>query len=75
LIRTRAERRLGEMMVVQKSRFGTAQGRRNDLGFEKTQVVVPTLAEAGIDKSLADRTRKLNAVPQAKFDLIMGTVS
>ncbi len=33
---------------------------------------VPTLSEAGIDKKLADRARKLAAVPQDKFEELVG---
>ena len=46
-------------MAAQKAAVGTAQGRRSDLGYSETQVVdaIPTLAEAGIDKNLADRAR------------------
>jgi hypothetical protein len=51
-----AERRLGEMMASQKERFGTAQGTRSDLGFEKTKV--EALAKVGIDKSSRTRARK-----------------
>jgi hypothetical protein len=47
------------MMASQKTQFGTAQGR-TDLGHGKTQV--PTLAELGIGKHLADRARKLRAM-------------
>jgi len=56
-IRLRAEARLGELMQVQAGTVGLAKGRRSDLGFRKTQVVKPTLAEAGIDKNLAHRAR------------------
>jgi N6-adenosine-specific RNA methylase IME4 len=59
-IRLRAEARVGEMMAAQKEVVGTAQGQRSDLGFRKTQV--PTLTDAGIDKSLAHRARKLHAL-------------
>ncbi len=69
-IRFRAERRIGELMEAQRDTVGTAQGRRSDLGFTATQVVdAPiTLAEAGIDKNLADRARKYAAVPAEEFD-------
>ena len=33
---------------------------------------VPTLSEAGIDKKLADRARKLAAVPQDRFEELVG---
>jgi hypothetical protein len=51
-----AERRIGELMEAQRETVGLAQGRRTDLGPKPTQV--GTLAEAGIDKHLADRARK-----------------
>lgn len=65
-IRFRGERRLGELMATQKAEHGSAQGRRTDLGFSGTQVdTAPiTLAEAGIDKNLADRARKFAAIPE-----------
>jgi hypothetical protein len=66
-IRMRAEKRVGEMMAAQKEAFGTAQGKRSDLGLEKTQVETPTLAEAGIDKNLANRARKLGALSEEEF--------
>lgn len=68
-IRFRAERRVGEMMKAQKETFGLAQGRRSDLGPKPTQVA--TLAEAGIDKHLADRARKLAAIPAGEFTSIL----
>ncbi len=67
-IRFRAERRLGEMMAEQRETIGLAQGKRTDLGPNSTQVGTPTLAEAGIDKHLADRARKMAAVPAAEFE-------
>ncbi|MCO5159655.1 MAG: phage N-6-adenine-methyltransferase [Mesorhizobium sp.] len=69
-IRFRGERRLGELMAMQRAEHGTAQGRRSDLGFSETQVAeVPiTLAEAGIDKNLADRARKFAAIPEQEFN-------
>lgn len=41
-------------------------GRRADLGFSQTQVdIAPiTLAEAGIDKNLADRARRYRHLPR-----------
>ncbi|MHA6686886.1 hypothetical protein [Mesorhizobium sp. A556] len=73
-IRFRAERRLGELWEAQKAAHGTAQGRRSDLGFSETQVASApiTLAEAGIDKNLADRARKFAAIPDDEFDGIVG---
>ena len=65
-IRMRAERRVGEMMAAQRETFGTAQGRRSDLGFSESQV--GTLDEAGIDKNLAKRARTMAKLPVADFE-------
>jgi hypothetical protein len=48
--RKRAERKLGGLMQEQKGAYGTAQGKRTDLGPRTTQVEKTTLAEAGVDK-------------------------
>lgn len=62
-IRIRAERRIGELIVGQRRTVGLAKGKRTDLGSSSTQVDDrPTLAEAGIDKNLANRARRLEAV-------------
>jgi N6-adenosine-specific RNA methylase IME4 len=68
-IRLRAERRVGEMMAEQRETVGTAQGRRTDLGPQQTQV--GTLTEAGIDKHLADRARKLARLPATEFENVV----
>jgi hypothetical protein len=52
------------MMEAQKEKYGTAQGQRSDLGYEKTQV---TLAQAGIDKNLAHRARSLARMSEEAF--------
>jgi hypothetical protein len=55
--RSRAERRLGEMMAAQPKAKGGGEkgvGRRGNAGFKKTRIVA-TLVEAGIDKNLANR--------------------
>lgn len=70
-IRFRAERRLGEMIATQRDTVGLAQGKRTDLGPERTQVSTPTLAETGIDKHLADRSRKYAAIPEREFEGIL----
>lgn len=64
-IRIRAERRVGELMQAQKETVGLSQGGRPEkTGSNSNPVSKPaTLAEAGIDKNLADRARKLAAVP------------
>jgi ParB family chromosome partitioning protein len=74
-IRMRAERRIGELMQLQRETVGLNKGAN---GFAATgsadDPVVPvkdprpTLAEAGIDKHLADRARKLASLPPAKFE-------
>lgn len=75
-IRIRGERRLGELMSAQRESVGlntgtAGQGRPRIGGFDDNppkQDARPTLAEAGIDKSLADRARKLAAVPEEEFE-------
>lgn len=66
-IRMRATRRLDQLRVAQKETVGLAQGRRTDLGLEKTQVK-PTLAEQGIDKNLAHQARTLGAMSDEQFE-------
>ena len=67
-IRMRAERRLGEMMAEQKATVGLAKGQQSAKGFTKNPLAPPTLAEAGIDKNLANRARRMARMPQAEFD-------
>lgn len=66
-IRSRATRRLDQLRVSQKETVGLAQGRRTDLGYEKTQVK-PTLAEQGIDKNLAHQARTMGAMTDERFE-------
>lgn len=72
-IRIRAERRIGEMMAAQRD-AGLLNGGSKGLGSNQHQVRVasepapPTLSEAGIDKNLANRARKLAAVPEKEFE-------
>ena len=61
-IRIRAERRLGELIDAQKQSVGLAKGAKGNPGGRAAKIVrdhttpaQPTLAEAGIDKHLADR--------------------
>ena len=72
-IRMRAERRIGELMEYQRETVGLAKGGKpyQDTGLEKNPVT-PTLADAGIDKNLADRARKMAAVPEEKFEAALG---
>lgn len=71
-IRIRAERRLGEMIAAQRETVGLSEGGRpSKTGSQQNPVSLPTLAEAGIDKNLADRARKLAAIPEAEFTEIV----
>lgn len=75
-IRFRGERRLGELMADQRdagmlSRGTAGAGNDNVTGGlqENPPVERPiTLAEVGIDKSLADRARKYAAIPDDEFN-------
>ena len=74
-IRVRAERRLGEMMKEQGETVGKAKGgaekgvgRRGNAGSDKTHIAPPALAEAGIDKNLGHRARKLAKLPKKEFE-------
>lgn len=74
-IRIRAERRVGELIAAQKESVGLAKGGRpsNKTGSKTNPVSRPvTLSEVGITKPLADRARKLAAVPAAKFEGMLG---
>ncbi|MDO9541479.1 MAG: DNA N-6-adenine-methyltransferase [Kiritimatiellia bacterium] len=67
-IRIRSERRLGEMIKEQRETVGLAKPGRKTIGSKKDPISeTPPLASAGIDKHLADRARKLAAVPTDKF--------
>lgn len=71
-IRIRAERRIGELMAAQKEAGLMASGgqphQKNPTGSKKNPVAPITLAEVGIDKSLADRARKYAAVPEEEWE-------
>ncbi len=87
-IRIRAERRLGELIRAQKETMGLATGGQpyHPTGPRKVQqyqglptgprkVPVgepPTLAEVGISKNLSSRAQKLAAVPEDKFEELVG---
>jgi phage N-6-adenine-methyltransferase len=76
-IRFRAERRLGELMAMQSGSVGLAKGgeQYKTTGSKSDPVIaaerLPTLAENGIDKHLADRARKYAAVPEKEFEAIL----
>lgn len=70
-IRIRAERRLGEILKVQKETVGlnAGGGGRDTTGARVEPVAAPpTLAEVGIDKKLSSRSQKIAAVPEDKFE-------
>jgi len=77
-IRIRAERRLGEMIVAQKQTVGLGGPQHSRGGGSKGSKRVPlpdsppTLAEAGIDKKLSARAQKIAAVPEKKFEGMIG---
>ncbi len=68
-IRMRAERRLGQMMEEQKKTIGLNKGgkseHRNRVSKKPGK---PTLGSQGIDKNLADRSRKAAAMPEQQFE-------
>jgi phage N-6-adenine-methyltransferase len=66
-IRLRAEKRLGEMMAEQKATVGMAPAGRPKIG-SVADPIIPTLADAGIDKHLADRARKAAAMPEEQYE-------
>jgi N6-adenosine-specific RNA methylase IME4 len=72
-LRFRAERRLGEMITSLELTAG--RPKRNGFsknlfpeGTNKPSVSLPTLAEMGIDKNLANRARKLALIKDADFE-------
>lgn len=75
-IRIRAERRLGEMLALQKAEGGMATGVRMAGKDADGSAVVrndrrkdaPKLADAGISKDLSSRAQKLAAVPADEFE-------
>lgn len=77
-IRMRAERRLGQLIEAQRTTVGLAKGRagpgRGKAGSPAGEAftAAPTLAEAGVDKHLADRARKMAAVPEPQFEAAIG---
>ena len=78
-IRIRAERRLGELIKLQKDTVGlntgtAGKGRPNLGGPDEVppKDERPTLADVGIDKKLSSRAQKLAAVPEEKFEGMLG---
>jgi N6-adenosine-specific RNA methylase IME4 len=66
-LRKRAERRIGELIRLQKESVGLARAGRKKIGFSENPISAPSLAAAGIDKNLAHRSRKAAAVDEDKF--------
>jgi N6-adenosine-specific RNA methylase IME4 len=78
-IRMRATRRLGELMKLQAETVGLSTGARmagkNSAGVPQTRrSVLPTLKEAGINKSLAHRARQYAAMPPDQFEQVVSDV-
>lgn len=69
-IRLRAERRVGEMMERQRTSVGLNRGGGDHRVSEKPGAA-PTLSDAGIDKNLANRARKLHALPAEEFERVI----
>jgi N6-adenosine-specific RNA methylase IME4 len=69
-IRLRAEKRVGEMMEAQRESIGLAPAGNPNWVSEKPNSP-PTLADAGIDKNLANRARKLHALPSLEFERVV----
>ena len=73
-IRIRAERRTGELLQQQREQIGLSKGAAGDRrpnkqrGSAADPRKVATLKDAGIDKHLADRARKLAALPRPQFE-------
>jgi N6-adenosine-specific RNA methylase IME4 len=67
-IRMRAARRLDELIKAQKQTVGLAQGTRGSRMKGARVDDKPTLAEAGIDKNLAQQARVLGAMDDEAFE-------
>lgn len=71
-VRFRAERRIGEIMAMQRDAglLATGGDAAKARVAEKPELLDQkiTLSEAGIDKNLADRARKYAAVPEDEFE-------
>jgi N6-adenosine-specific RNA methylase IME4 len=73
-IRLRAEQRLGQMMDAQRKSIGFNPGHRFTGGVSETPPAPPTLDEAGIDKNLAKRARRLNSLSNEEFEAMIENV-
>ena len=75
-IRVRAERRLGEMIIEQRTTVGLAKGGKpyqSDLtpSVEEEVERVPTLKEAGIDHKLSSRAQRIAEIGSIRFEALM----
>jgi ParB family chromosome partitioning protein len=68
IIRANATRRLGQLMRAQAETVGLAKGTRGSKVKGARVDDKPTLTEAGIDKNLADRARKLAKLDDDAFE-------
>jgi len=68
-IRMRATRRLDQMRQAQKETVGLSKGAAEKRGLPENPR--PTLAEAGIDKNLANEGRKLGALSDTEFETVV----
>lgn len=69
-IRKRAERRLGEIMAEQPKAQGARESGTNR-GTTRVSEKPASLADAGIDKNLADRARKSCAIEPGEFEALI----
>jgi phage N-6-adenine-methyltransferase len=74
-IRLRAERRIGQLMQAQREAFGLSKGGgtganqyRAAAGLRKNPAAKLTLADAGINKNLAHRARRLSKLDDELFE-------
>jgi hypothetical protein len=68
VLRFEAERRLGQLMEAQKTTIGFNEGAKGSRVKGARVSDKPTLAEAGIDKNLANRARKACAVAESEVE-------
>lgn len=74
-IRSRAERRLGELLRAQKETVGFAKGgqpyQATCSATEQVERRAPTLADAGIDRKLSARAQRLAGLTAAEFRAVI----
>jgi hypothetical protein len=74
-IRMRAERRLGQMLRDKPMNKGAAAGGKKESSrgtFTEPRDTTPTLAELGIDKKLSSSAKKIGAIPDDKYEELVG---